>query len=93
MARRFGLSAAFAAALLASTSISYAAEGPVKIGVLTDMSSLYSDSGGKGSVIAAQLAVEDVGGSVLGQKIEVVGADHQNKPDIGSQRRPRLVRQ
>jgi len=84
MARKFGLAAGFVATLLATTSIAYAAEGPVKIGVLTDMSSLYSDSGGKGSVIAAQLAVEDVGGSVLGQKIEVVGADHQNKPDVGS---------
>ena len=84
MARKFGLSAAFAAALLATTAIAQAAEGPVKIGVLTDMSSLYSDSGGKGSQIAAEMAVEDFGGTVLGQKIQVIGADHQNKPDIGS---------
>jgi len=84
MTRKFGLSAAVAAALLATTALAQAAEGPVKIGVLTDMSSLYSDSGGKGSVIAAEMAVEDVGGSVLGQKIEVVGADHQNKPDVGA---------
>jgi branched-chain amino acid transport system substrate-binding protein len=84
MARKFGLSAAFAAALLATTAIAEAAEGPVKIGVLTDMSSLYSDSGGKGSQIAADMAVEDFGGSVLGQKIQVIGADHQNKADIGA---------
>ena len=84
MARKFGLSVALAAALLATTAVAHAAEGPVKIGVLTDMSSLYSDSGGKGSVIAAQMAVDDFGGSVLGQKIEIVGADHQNKADIGA---------
>ena len=84
MAGKFGLSAVFAAALLATTSIGQAAEGPVKIGVLTDMSSLYSDSGGKGSQIAAEMAAEDFGGAVLGQKIQVIGADHQNKPDIGA---------
>ena len=60
-----------------------AADTPIKIGVLTDMSSIYADSTGKGSLIAAQMAVEDFGGVVLGQKIEVIGADHQNKPDIG----------
>jgi branched-chain amino acid transport system substrate-binding protein len=57
--------------------------GPVKIGVLNDMSSVYSDTTGKGSLLAAQMAVEDFGGSVLGKPIEVIGADHQNKPDIG----------
>jgi branched-chain amino acid transport system substrate-binding protein len=81
---KFGLSLGFAAALLATTSIGYAAEGPVKIGVLTDMSSLYSDSGGKGSQIAAEMAVEDFGKSVLGKPIEIVSADHQNKPEIGA---------
>jgi branched-chain amino acid transport system substrate-binding protein len=84
MAGKFGLVLGLAAALLATTSLASAAEGPVKIGVLTDMSSLYSDSGGKGSQIAAEMAVEDFGGSVLGQKIQVIGADHQNKPDIGA---------
>ena len=58
--------------------------GPVKIGVLNDMSSLYADIGGKGSVEAAKMAVEDFGGTVLGQPIEVIFADHQNKPDVGS---------
>jgi branched-chain amino acid transport system substrate-binding protein len=56
----------------------------VKIGVLTDMSGLYSDLSGPGSVVAAQMAVEDFGGKVLGKKIEVVSADHQNKPDVGA---------
>src|SRR6516162_3402576 len=56
----------------------------VKIGVLADMSGLYSDLSGIGSVVAARMAAEDFGGAVLGKKIEIVSADHQNKPDIGS---------
>jgi branched-chain amino acid transport system substrate-binding protein len=60
------------------------ATGALKLGVLTDMSSLYADNGGPGSVVAAQMAVDDFGGSVLGRKIEIVAADHQNKADIGS---------
>jgi branched-chain amino acid transport system substrate-binding protein len=55
----------------------------VKIGVLTDMSSVYADGTGRGSLTAAQMAAEDFGGSVKGKKIEVIGADHQNKPDVG----------
>jgi branched-chain amino acid transport system substrate-binding protein len=60
-----------------------AQSGPVKIGVLNDMSGLYSDVGGKGSVIAAEMAAEDAG-QVLGQKVVVISGDHQNKPDVGS---------
>jgi branched-chain amino acid transport system substrate-binding protein len=56
----------------------------VKLGVLTDMNSLYADSTGKGSVIAAQMAAADFGGRVAGKAIEVVSADHQNKPDVGA---------
>ncbi|WP_315837516.1 ABC transporter substrate-binding protein [Bradyrhizobium prioriisuperbiae] len=56
----------------------------LKIGVLTDMSSLYADNGGQGSVVAAQMAVDDFGGTVLGRRIEVVAGDHQNKADVGS---------
>jgi branched-chain amino acid transport system substrate-binding protein len=56
----------------------------VKIGVLNDQSGLYADGTGPGSVTAARMAVEDFGGKVLGKPIEVVFADHQNKPDIGS---------
>jgi branched-chain amino acid transport system substrate-binding protein len=54
----------------------------VKIGVLTDMSGLYADYGGPGAVAAARLAVQDFGGRMFGRPIEVVNADHQNKPDI-----------
>ncbi|HXL64783.1 MAG TPA: ABC transporter substrate-binding protein [Xanthobacteraceae bacterium] len=59
-------------------------EVPVKIGVLTDMSSLYSDIGGIGSVAATKLAVEDFNPAAHGLKVEVIGGDHQNKPDIGA---------
>ncbi len=73
-----------AAALVALGAASAGAQsGPVKIGVLNDMSGLYSDVGGKGSVVAAQMAVDDAG-PVLGQKAVVISGDHQNKPDVGS---------
>jgi len=75
-----------AAALLVTTSFAGAqvSDGVVKIGVLTDMTGLYSDLSGRGSVAAAQMAVEDFGGKVMGKRIEVVAADHQNKPDVGA---------
>ncbi len=57
---------------------------PVRVGVLTDMTGVYSDSIGPGSVVAAHLAAEDAGGSVLGRPIEILSADNQNKADIGS---------
>jgi branched-chain amino acid transport system substrate-binding protein len=58
----------------------------VRIGVLTDMSGAYADLGGQGSVVAAQLAIEDfsVSGTVAGKRIDLISADHQNKPDIAS---------
>src|SRR4051794_40072409 len=56
---------------------------PLKIGVMNDMSSVYSDFQGKGSVIAANLAAEDYSAK-LGVPVEIVAADHQNKPDVGS---------
>ena len=56
----------------------------VKIGVLSDMSGLYSDIGGPGSVESARMAIADFGGSVDGKKIKLISADHQNKPDVGS---------
>src|SRR5437763_3007871 len=55
----------------------------VKIGVLNDMSGLYADLGGQGSVEAARMAVADFGDNVNGKKIEIISADHQNKPDVG----------
>lgn len=59
-------------------------DGVIRIGVLNDMSGLYADVSGQGSVWAARKAVEDFGAAAKGMKVEVVGADHQNKPDIGS---------
>src|SRR5258707_13455237 len=56
----------------------------VKIGVLNDMSGLYADISGPGSVEAARMAIADFGSSVNGKKIELISADHQNKPDVGS---------
>jgi branched-chain amino acid transport system substrate-binding protein len=60
------------------------AEEPIKIGLLTDMSSVLSSASGQGSVTAAEMAIEDYGGELLGRKIELISADHQNKGDIGS---------
>jgi branched-chain amino acid transport system substrate-binding protein len=54
----------------------------VKIGILNDQSGVYADYGGKYSLEAAKMAIEDFGGEVLGKKIEMVTADHQNKPDL-----------
>jgi hypothetical protein len=59
-------------------------DGVVKIGVLTDMSGQFSHESGEGAVTAVKMAVEDFGGTVLGKPIEVVSADHQNKPEIAS---------
>jgi len=56
----------------------------VKIGILNDQSGVYADYGGKYSVEAARMAIEDFGGSVLGQKIEMITGDHQNKPDLAT---------
>jgi branched-chain amino acid transport system substrate-binding protein len=70
------------ATLFATSAV--AEEGPIRLGVLTDMSSLYTDNGGRGSVVAAQMAVDDFGGEVLGRKVEVISGDHQNKADVGA---------
>lgn len=76
-----------AAALLASSAISNAAElsgGSVKIGVMNDQSGTYSDFGGKGSVAAAEIAIEEFNPSAKGIKVELISADHQTKPDVAS---------
>src|SRR5689334_23978486 len=78
-----GLLAAVAAVALSVGSAAAQSGGPVKIGVLNDMSSLYADIGGKGSVESAKMAAEDAG-PVLGAPVEVISADHLNKPDVGS---------
>jgi branched-chain amino acid transport system substrate-binding protein len=75
-------SALIAACSMLATALA-SAQG-VKIGVLNDQSGVYADFGGKWSVEAAKMAIEDFGGSVLGEKIELVSADHQNKPDLAS---------
>jgi branched-chain amino acid transport system substrate-binding protein len=78
---------AVATALTTATSLISAQQGKmsddvVKIGVLTDMSGVYADYGGPGAVTAAKMAIEDFGGKMFGKNIEIVNADHQNKPDI-----------
>ena len=82
---RFSLSAAALAVAAALTPIPAAAQsGPVKIGVINDQSSIYSDLSGPGGVEAARMAIADFGGEVLGKKIEMIFADHQNKPDVAT---------
>src|SRR5579871_4016555 len=84
IARTLG-AAAFAAAVLSSgSSQAQISDKIVKIGVLTDMSGPASDATGPGSLAAAQMAVEDFGGKVLGVPVEVISADSQLKPDIGA---------
>ncbi|MGY4310952.1 branched-chain amino acid transport system substrate-binding protein [Bradyrhizobium sp. JR3.5] len=73
-----------ALALLTLATSATAQSGPTGLGVLTDMSSLYADNGCQGSVVAAQMAVDDFKGKVLGRPIEIVAGDHQNKADTGS---------
>jgi branched-chain amino acid transport system substrate-binding protein len=75
------LAAAFAVAGAAQAQVS---DGVIKIGVMNDMSGLYADLTGQGSVVAARLAVEDFGAAKKGMKVEILSADHQNKPDVGS---------
>lgn len=78
-----------AAALIAagiSSASAQVSDDVVKIGILTDMSGLYSDLSGKGSVVAAKMAIDDFGKTVLGKPIELVSADSQNKADVASAR-------
>ena len=76
---------AAAIAAMAGTANAQVSDGVIKIGVMNDMSSLYADIAGPGSVIAARMAIEDFGAAKKGMKVEVLFADHQNKPDVGSQ--------
>jgi branched-chain amino acid transport system substrate-binding protein len=76
---------ALASAIVGAPSAhSQVSDGIVRIGVLNDQSGLYADLGGPGSVVAARMAVEDAGATVLGKPVEIVVADHQNKADIGA---------
>jgi branched-chain amino acid transport system substrate-binding protein len=78
------MSAAVALALAAGGVQAQVSDGVIKIGVMNDMSSLYADIAGPGSVVAARMAVEDFGAAKKGMKVEIISADHQNKPDVGS---------
>jgi branched-chain amino acid transport system substrate-binding protein len=69
---------------LATNGGALAQDKTVKVGVLTDNSGLYSDLGGAGSTLAAQMAIEDSGMAAKGWKIDLISADHQNKPDIAT---------
>jgi branched-chain amino acid transport system substrate-binding protein len=80
---RIATGLAFAAAVLTTTAVR-AEDLAVKIGVMSDMSGLYADLGGPGSVTAAKLAIEDFNAAAHGLKVEVVSADMQNKPDVGA---------
>ena len=71
-------------ALAAGAASAQYTDGVIKIGVMNDMSGLYADIAGPGSVWAAKKAVEDFGAAKKGMKVEILAADHQNKPDIGS---------
>src|SRR5262247_3389824 len=75
---------ALALTLSCATSQAQYTDGTIRIGVMNDMSGVYSDITGAGSVVAARMAVEDFGAAAKGMKVEIVGADHQNKPDVGS---------
>jgi branched-chain amino acid transport system substrate-binding protein len=76
--------AALAVALGCGTAQAQMTDGVIKIGVMNDQSSVYADVSGLGAVAAAKMAIEDFGAEKKGMKVEVVSADHQNKPDIGS---------
>src|SRR5256886_7727905 len=80
---RVGLTA-LTLVVAASAAQAQISDNVIKIGVLSDMSSLYTDLAGAGSVAAARMAVEDSGIEKRGYKVEIVSADHQNKPDVGS---------
>jgi branched-chain amino acid transport system substrate-binding protein len=84
MMKRFASWAAAAAVLAVGAVPGHAQQTTVKIGVLSDMSSLYADIGGPGSVAAAKLAVADFTKDHPNVKVEIVSGDHQNKPDVGT---------
>ena len=78
----FLLSALLAFAASANPTHAQLSDNVVRIGVLNDGSGPYADLAGRGSVIAAQIAIEEHGGKALGKPIEVISADHQLKPDV-----------
>lgn len=84
---RTGLQALALAALLGlapMASQAQVSDDVIRIGVMNDPGGPYGDIGGQGSIVAARLAAEDFGGKVLGKRIEIIGADHQNRPDVAT---------
>src|SRR4051795_12892525 len=81
--RKLALAASVALAM-AGAAHAQISDGVIKIGVLNDQSSLYADISGQGGAVAARMAVEDFGAAKKGMKVEVISADHQNKPEVGS---------
>jgi ABC-type branched-chain amino acid transport systems, periplasmic component len=82
--KRYGVIAALAGCVFAQAAHAEFSDNRVKLGVLTDLSGQLTDNTGQGSIVAAQMAVEDFGGKVNGAPVEVISADHQNKADVGS---------
>tara|TARA_R110002012_G_scaffold322103_2_gene555716 strand:- start:15352 stop:16554 length:1203 start_codon:yes stop_codon:yes gene_type:complete len=82
MIRKLAISSAALAAMTGAPAM--AKDIAVKLGVLNDRSGIYADLSGEGSVVAARMAVEDFKAAEKGMKVEIISADHQNKPDIGS---------
>src|SRR5215472_14763806 len=74
----------FLASAFSGAADAQVSDNLVRVGVLGDLSGVYADFGGPGDVVAARMAVEDVGGKVLGKPIDVIAADHQSKTDIGA---------
>ena len=75
---------ALALALIALPAAAQDPGSPIKLGMIADFSSVYSDAVGKGTAVAIEMAIEDFGGTVLGRKVVLLQADHLNKPDVGA---------
>jgi len=84
LTRRFVLGTGVSTVTVGAGGRRARAEAPIRVGVLNDQSGLYADLGGPGSVIAARMAVEDLGGKTAGRPVEILVADHQNKAEIGA---------
>ena len=82
--RSLVLAAGLISLMLAGSVFAQQAGQPLKIGVLSDLSSVYSDIGGTGNVEATKMAIEEFGGSMFGTPIELLTADPQNKPDTAA---------
>ena len=84
MLRQHAIAIAAVLALAAGAAHAQISDGVIKIGVMNDQSGTYADLAGPGSVVAARMAVEDFGAAKKGLKVEILVADHQNKPEVGS---------